>query len=151
MDYLEKLNRLAKQAGYDDISPPSIIVEPWGDSTSTTIIFDKDQSQAFQLNPIIAVRIKDYIGEPTKVPKDYKGLVAIHRAAISYAMGSRIENVNELKQQLKIIINEGLTDLKNQVGCLIGMKITMKLPDGSYFRHQTDSAGYEIRISVIKE
>lgn len=153
MDQLEKLNAFAKEAGYDDISHNAIIVEPWGDSTSTTTIFDKDQSQPFTLNPIVAVRIKDFIGEKSKVPSDYKGLVAVHRALISIGAVSRINNLAQFKSTFDRIINAGVIDLINQVGFInpFNSKISMKLPCGNFFKLDENSGAYEIRLSVIKE
>jgi len=151
MTQLEKLNNLAKDANYDNFPCHSIIVEPWGERTSTTILFDKSQHEAILLNPIVACPIKDYIGEKSKVPSDYKGCVAIHRAAISYGAVSRIETLADLKSTLKPIINAGMVDLINQLGFLHGFKITMELPRGGYFQEFENSNGYEFRISVIKE
>jgi hypothetical protein len=151
MNILERLNRLAKEAGYSDLPFYGIIELGWGDKTSTTVVFDKFPESAFQLNPLIACPIKDYIGQPSKVPSDYKGLVAVHRAAISYAAADRIETVVQMKAVLDRIINLGVIDLTNQVGSLRGMKITMELPNGSYFRHSAEAAAYEFRISIIKE
>jgi hypothetical protein len=151
MSIIEKLNKLAEEAGYSDLPFCGIIESGWGDKTSTTIVFDKSPQDVFQLNPIIACPIKDHIGQPSKVPSDYKGLVAVHRAAISYGLVSRIVNVSQMKAMLDRIINLGIIDLTNQVGFLHGMKVTMKLPDGTYFRELTEASGYELRISVIKE
>lgn len=153
MNQLEKLNALAKEAGYDDIFPHGIIVEPWEDSTSTTTIFDKDQSQPFVLNPITAVRIKTLVGQASKVPSDYKGVVAIHRAAVSIVAVSHINNVADLKMILNPIINAGIIDLTNQIGCInpFNSKVSMRLPSGDYFKLMEDVDGYELRLSVIKE
>lgn len=153
MNQLEKLNTLAKDAGYDNIFPHATIIEPWGDLTSTTTIFDKDQSQPFILNPITAVRIKDFVGEPSKVPGDYKGLVAVHRAAISISAISRIDTVTDLKSFLNPIINAGIIDLINQVGFInaFNFKISMKLPCGNFFRLSENTEAYEIWLSVTKE
>jgi hypothetical protein len=151
MTILERLNKLAKEAGYSDLPFHGITELGWGDKTSTTVIFDKSPQSAFQLNPVIACPIKDYIGQPSKVPFDYKGIVAIHRAAISYAAADKIQSTTQMKDTLDRIINLGIIDLINQVGFLHGMKITMELPDGSYFKHSMEAAAYEFRISVIKE
>ncbi len=153
MNQLEKLNALAKEAGYDDIFPQGIVIEPWEDLTSTTTIFDKEQSEAFTLNPIVAVRIKNYIGQPSKIPSDYKGLMAVHRAAISIGAVSRINNVADLKSFLDPIINAGIIDITNQIGLInpFNCKISMRLPSGDYFKLMDNAGGYEIRLSVTKE
>jgi hypothetical protein len=151
MSTLEKLNKLAEEAGYKNLPYHSIIQDDWGNKTSTTLFFDKPTQNAVKLKPIVAARVRDYLGEPSKVPPDYKGLVAVHRAAFSYGCASRMNNVAQLTHVLDRLINSGITDLINQVGFLHGMKITMQLPDGTYFRELTESTGYEFRISVIKE
>jgi hypothetical protein len=151
MSILEKLNKLAEEAGYFDLPFCGIIESGWGDKTSTTTVFDKSSQDVFQLNPIIACPIKEYIGQPSKVPSDYKGIVAVHRAVISYGLGYRIDNVSQMKVMLDRIINLGIIDLTNQLGSLHGMKVSMKLPNGTYFRELTEASGYEFRLSVIKE
>lgn len=149
---LEELNRLAEEAGYNDLFCHAIEVQPWGEKTSTTTFFDKDQNQPIQLNPIIACHIKDLTGGKCKVPSDYKGVVAVHRAALSYGAVSRIKNLADLKETLKPIINAGIIDLQNNVGFMHGMRITMKHdPSGTYFREMENAAGLELRIYVIKE
>jgi hypothetical protein len=149
MNQLQKLNELAKSAGYDQLNNKAYIIEPWGDRTSTTILFDK--GDVAMLNPVQAVPIKDYFGEKSKVPEDYRGVVAIHRAAISYGVVSRMNSLADLKTTLSPIINAGIVDLSNQIGFMHGFKITMEMPDGNYFREFENSNGYEFRITVIKE
>ena len=156
MTQLEKLNRLAEDAGYDDISPNAIVVKEWGDSTSTTILYDNGETDAFMLKPVVAVPIKHYLGtEPSKVPTDYKGPVAVHRAMLSIQAMNRINTTADLKSTLQPIINAGIVDLINQVGFIhqLGFKLTMLIPgvDGKYFTMNDNFAAYEFRLYLTKE
>ncbi len=154
MDLIQRLNILAEDAGYDNISPNAIKVEDWGDRTSTTILYDKNHEDAFVLTPAVAVPIKMVLGEPSKVPVDYKGPVAVHRALLSYGAMTRIKTTADLKSTLQPIINAGIVDLINQVGHIgLGFKLTMVYPGYTkqYFRELENSAAYEIRLFLTKE
>ena len=155
MTHLEKINRLAEDAGYDDISPHAIVVQEWGDRTSTTTLYDKVETDAFMLNPVVSVPIKHYLGtESSKVPIDYKGPVAVHRAMLSVGAMNRINTTADLKSTLQPIVNAGIVDLINQVGFIgLGFKLTMLMPgyDGEYFRINDNHAAYEFRLFLTKE
>jgi hypothetical protein len=150
MDVVKFLNELAEQAGFDEFHPHAVKVGDWGDLTSTTILYDKSSDDIIPLNPIKANPMKDYIGVGCKVPADYYGPIAVHRAAISLGGASRIKSVADLKYTLKLIINAGLEDILNQVGFLHNVTITMKSPSGAYFKMMEDSNGIEFRLYVSR-
>lgn len=153
---LARLNRLAKECGYSDIHPHAIEALPWDGLTSTTVTFNRNQEDAYTLNPVVAARMRDYNREGVhRVPENYVGLVGVHRAMIGYSAVSRINSVADMKQTMYHIINMGKQDLINQFGYRIvaGYKITMEYPgqEGTFFRELENSAAYEIRLWLTKE
>lgn len=151
-----KLNRLAREAGYDNISPNAIETIGWeGDETATTVVFNRNQDEPYTLTPVIAGRIKVYNREGRyRVPDDYRGVVGLHRAYVGYMAASRINSVTDMKTTLQPIINLGIMDLINQFGTLgLGYKISMAMPgyEPTYFRDLDDRAAYEIRLILTKE
>jgi hypothetical protein len=149
---LELLNELAKKAGLDDIPPYAIKFDDWGGRTSTTLVFDKTPDSSYLLNPIVAVPMREYIGGPSKVPSEYKGVVAVHRFAVSRLSLSKVTTPEKLKLILSPLINQGIIDLTNQLGFLHGMKLSLRMPGySSFIQEVQDGLAYEIRIVVIKE
>lgn len=153
---LQKLNRLAAEAGYDNISPYAIEIIGWEEgSTSTTVVFNRHQDEAYSLTPIMAGRIRVYQRDGIyRVPEEYTGVVGIHRALVSYMFMSRINNLTDLKMALQPIINTGIMDLINQFGNIMhGYKISMQMPgyENLYIRENDSCAGYEIRLILTKE
>jgi hypothetical protein len=149
---LELLNQLAEKAGLDDIPPYAIKFDDWGDRTSTTLVFNKTPDSSYLLNPIIAVPMRQHIGGPSKVPGEYKGVVAVHRFAVSHLALSSVKTPEKLKLILSPLINQGVIDLTNQIGSLHNMKLSLRMPGYSSFIREVDGgSAYEIRIVVIKE
>lgn len=152
----QRLNRLAREAGYDNISPYAIEVLGWEeDQTSTTLLFNRDSDEPYTLVAPIAGRIRHYNNEGLhQVPEDYYGPVGVHRAMMSYSSATRINNVTDMKTTLQPIINLGIMDLINQFGNIShGYNISMEMPGytPSFFRDLDDLAAYEIRLFLYKE
>lgn len=154
MTVIEKLNALAPDSILGNVPNYYIEIGSWEDSTSTTTLFDKDNDAAFTLNPVVAVPVKEYYTETPKfkVPEDYKGAVAVHRAYISLGAAVRGSNSLEaLNLVLQTAVNAGIKDLINQIGNLRGYRLSGQLPDNSYFRLVDDVNAVEFRLFVFKE
>jgi len=147
-----KLNDLAVGSILDNISPEAVMIPPWGDMTSTTICFNR--GDAFALEDIKAVPICLYNCDNPKhvVPADYKGVVAIHRIALSLSSIERMNEQRDLNQVLEKLINAAKVDLINQIGSLRGYKLSAKQDKQQpYFQLMENYNGVELRIYVIKE
>lgn len=151
---IQKLNRLAIEAGFDDISPYAIdYVGFTEDRTSTTILYNRGDD-AYILAPPIAGTVRTYQRDGIhRVPEGYQGGVGVHRALISYSAATRINTVADMVRTLSPIINVGVQDLINQFGNIMhGYKIAMVQlgwPQ-EYFRDSDNAAAFEIRLYLHK-
>lgn len=152
-----KLNRLAREAGYDNITPRAVEFVGWGERTSVTNMIGHNGHAVF-LNPVVAASIREYNRPGTiDIPVDYIGTIGVHRARIGYVSSSRITNVVSLKTTMQPIIEAGIKDLINNYGYGIssipGYRISMEFEyfPGTFFRELEDAAGYEIRLTLYKD
>lgn len=150
---LNRLNELAKNCNFENINKNVWILEDISNKTSTTTFFDKDSQSAYTLNPIILFRQKKHITKSSVVPSNYKGLVALHRSAISIISLSRVKNEAELVSNLFPVIQAGIIDIMNQVGDIDADEfyLTMESPDGTFFRYLDNFAAVEIHLSLHKK
>lgn len=148
---LNRLNVLAKNCNLDNINKSAWIVEDNPNLTSTTTIFDKDSQLAFPLNTVTIIKFKKY-SKPSIVPLEYKGAVALHRQVISLSALSSIRSELDLFTVLYPVIQAGIIDIINQVGDIDGdqFSLSMKMPDGTFFRESTEFNAYEVRLILYK-
>lgn len=154
MEHLKLVNKLAADLYSQPLSGHTIEVVPWGDKTSTTILFDKDPNDAVELNPVVAGGVKDYQAPgKVKVPHGFKGVVAVHRFWVSLGAISRMKDEQSTQLTLTNIINVGVMDLINQLGMLTPFyKVTLVPPEGGdIFKLDQNSNAVEGRIYVIKD
>jgi hypothetical protein len=153
--HMAKMNRLAKECGFDNISSRVLESLDWGNATSTTVVFNRNAEEAFSLVAPVAGGFREYQREGIhRVPADYRGAVGFHRALIGYGVVARCDNAIQMATMLKPIIEQGVKDLINQFGNInYGYKITMQMLgyEGRYFIDRENAAGYEIRLLLIKE
>jgi len=151
-ELITQLNLFAKELGYDKIQTDAYRVLDWGNTTSTTLLFN-NKEECVRLNDIIGVPVRTVVcNKVNEVPSDYKGVVAIHRCAISYLLASRCNTSRKLGRVLQPVINAGVIDLINQVGFLgPGYRITMEQNGGGFFRELETHGGLEFRLTLYKE
>lgn len=152
MDTIEKLNKLYDEAYPDGLSPEGIIVKPWGDTTSTLVLFDAGDSP-FRMAPIVAVPIKTNDAEGKyAVPEDFKGVVAIHRFMFTLGCASRTNDALTFVKNFHTVLNAAVVDLGNNFGRLFpGYKVTMKHEGKSPFRMSEEFGAVVGSVYLIKE
>lgn len=151
----DKLNRLAKECGFDNISPWAVQLERNVDGPNgVTLLFNRNPDQVFTLNPVVAAPFRPYTSEGrNRVPEDYTGTVAVHRIMIGYASLARINTAVDMQRVMGPLINEAVKDFIDEVGFLqFGYRITGQQPghDNVYFRDIDNMAGMEFRLCLIK-
>lgn len=150
-----KLNRLAKECGYNNIGTSAVnIIREENQDTGVTLLFNRTGDDAFQLTNAIAARMTMYdrTGR-NRVPVDYVGTVAVKRVYIGYSALARINNAVDMQRVMGPLINESIKDFIDEVGFIgIGYTITAERPggDGLYFRDLDNAAGMEFRLCLIK-
>ncbi len=143
------LNQLAANCNFKNINKKVWLTPNWKDSTSTTILFDKNAN----LNNVVNCRMQEYpVPTSSSVPRDYKGVVAVHRTFIAGSYLESVKNEVDLVTLMQIPIQTGIVDLINQLGDIQSdqYKVTMEMPDGTFFSELRDGTGYEVRLTVFK-
>ena len=82
----DKLNRLAKECGFDNISTDAIhIIRDIDQPTGITHLFNRTQDEAFVLSNPVSARIAQYRNNGrTTIPEDYTGGVAVKRICVGF-------------------------------------------------------------------
>ena len=142
---LEKLNRLAKECGFDNIAPfPLETIRTENSGVQT--LFNLNQNDAYILNPPVAGRIISYQREGRQqISSNFSGVVAFKRCLIVYGSMNRINNSLDMYRTLNHIINETLQSFVDEFGNLMyGYKVTGERAgqSGVYFTHSDNSAAY---------
>lgn len=150
---VNELNSIAKFCNLK-IPNHTYQIMPWGDNTSTTLCFNKQHVGAFVLEPVCAGSLKQYVVTEPKhnVPEDFRGLVGVHRAIISYSAASKITSPDSFEKVLAPLINLGIQDLMNQFGDLSRYELSIVYPGYEHlvFRDTENAVGFEIRIWANK-
>lgn len=152
---IDKLNRLAKECGFDNISTDAIhIIRDIDQPTGITHLFNRTQEEAFVLSNLVATRIAKYRNNGrVQIPEEYRGGVAVKRICVGYSALSRINTAVDMQRVMGPLINEAVKDFIDEFGFIsLGYKITA-LQQGSetnYFRDIDNIAGMEFRLVLLK-
>lgn len=152
---IEKVNRLAKECGYNNITTQALQVYRDAERPNgVTLLFNRNPDESFNLNPVTAAYVTVYNTTGRNyVPSEFTGVVAIHRINVSYSALSRINTAVDMQRFMGPLINEAVKDFIDEVGDIgVGYTITAKRPgnDNVYFRDIDDMAGMEFRLCLIK-
>lgn len=153
---IQKLDRLAVEAGFNDISPNAIHIfrEP-DQPTGVTLVFNRGEEAYTLASPVAAsVRVYNAPGR-NQVPVDYVGVVGLKRILISYSALARINNAVDMQRVMGPLVNEAVKDFIDEFGFIsLGYRISASRPgydNSSYFRDMDDTAAMEFRLCLIKE
>lgn len=152
---VDRLNRLAKECGYNNIGTGAIqIYRDAERPNGVTMLYNRNTYDSFTLNPVRAAVISEYrsVGRHA-IPPEVTGPIAMHRINVSYSALTRMNTVVDMQRIMGPLINEAIKDFIDEVGFIgVGYTITAEYPgtNGQYFRDLEEAAGMEFRLLLNK-
>jgi hypothetical protein len=144
---IQRLNELfVNTFGNGDISTLNPV--RFIDSEQSGVTIAPDHEDAFHLGKPSIGNIQQYLGAKPQ------NKTAVYRNVLGYTMATRVlEDETLFIYTMSLLINDGLRQLTREVGDLTGKKVTLARPEqpGRIFRDLDNSAGYEIRMMVVKQ